>query len=346
MSEATATPADLADLALRLERVKRVFGALEVTSAIPHRKAIVFMDVHAAKAHLGDAIDEVAAQAAVDALRRIDDLIRRGTLPTLADLPKKPQLDALEACIRLMRPALLVEAGAVKPDPQLGWTPSQKAAVEAALPAVGSIGFLTSGDPFEKAPRVGVATCFAIGPRAVVTNVHVLADIAKHGRRLDEAVVRFDVELDSGERHEPVPVKGELGRCSPLDVVVLETSKDCPFGVLSIREATRVTPLQNVVAIGHPDKDTRTPAWAQVMFGDNLGVKRVSPGVVLGTEGEIVYHDASTLGGNSGSPLLDLDTGQVLAVHSLGSFADRNEAVGSGAIARDPGLRGRATRWV
>jgi endonuclease G len=41
----------------------------------------------------------------------------------------------------------------------------------------------------------------------------------------------------------------------------------------------------------------------------------------------IVGHDCSTLGGNSGSPVLALDTAEVVGLHFGGSFLWRNEAV-------------------
>ncbi len=331
-----------------LARADGVFGTRGVSQAVPHRKAIVFTGVSEAKAQ-GAPVDEAAAQRAVDALRRCNEIIQKGGIPLLEDLPAKADVEALEICIRFMRPALLVEGGHVKLDPQLewvAWTGSQKAMVEAALPAIGSIGFLTSQDPFTPVVQVGIATCFVIGPRAVVTNVHVVEQIAHLGRRLDETVVRFDVERDPVARFEAVPIKGELGRCQGQDVVVLETVKDCPAAGLPMLEKTKIEPLTAIVAIGHPLQDARNPAWAQVMFENKFGVKRVSPGVIIGVEGEKVVHDASTLGGNSGSPLLDLATGQVVAVHSLGEFALQNEAVGSGAIAAEPGLKDRVSQWV
>ena len=40
-----------------------------------------------------------------------------------------------------------------------------------------------------------------------------------------------------------------------------------------------------------------------------------------------LFHDCSTLGGNSGSPLFSLETGDVVGVHYSGIFMWRNEAV-------------------
>jgi endonuclease G len=43
-------------------------------------------------------------------------------------------------------------------------------------------------------------------------------------------------------------------------------------------------------------------------------------------------HDCSTLGGNSGSPIVSLKTGYVVGVHREGFFLERNVAVRSNCI--------------
>ena len=46
-------------------------------------------------------------------------------------------------------------------------------------------------------------------------------------------------------------------------------------------------------------------------------------------------HDCSTLGGNSGSAVIDLDTGEVLALHFGGLYHQKNYSVPSSELARD-----------
>ena len=58
-------------------------------------------------------------------------------------------------------------------------------------------------------------------------------------------------------------------------------------------------------------------------------VKRLQPGEISGealADFEI-HHDCSTLGGNSGSPVVDLETHQVLGLHFGGRFLESNSAV-------------------
>ncbi|MEZ4302420.1 MAG: serine protease [Polyangiaceae bacterium] len=330
-------------LALLLARAEGVLAGESVSAAVPRRKAIVFLGVAEAAA-LGAAVDEVRAQRAVDAIRRIQDMTKKGEIPSVEDLPAKEDVEALEVCIRFLRPSLLVKGDRVVGEPAVAWSAAQRAVIEAALPFVGSIAPSRRPGPFGGAPsRLGIATCFAIGPRAVVTNVHVLDQLARDGLSASDAVVRFDVEWDAPSRLAPVAVKGVLARHPERDVVILELSADCPPAAgLPLSGGAEPAALAPVAAIGHPLSDGRNPRWAQAMFEGKFGVKRVSPGVVTGVERAVLYHDASTLGGSSGSPILDVETGRVVGVHSLGDFALRNAAVPVGALSDTPELSAAA----
>ena len=54
------------------------------------------------------------------------------------------------------------------------------------------------------------------------------------------------------------------------------------------------------------------------VFDDIYGVKRLQPGTIVTESSEIITHDCSTLGGNSGSPLIDLSTGEAVGLHFSG----------------------------
>jgi hypothetical protein len=81
----------------------------------------------------------------------------------------------------------------------------------------------------------------------------------------------------------------------------------------------------------------RNPLFVSSIFGNRFGVKRAAPGEVIDPGGQGFHHDCSTLGGNSGSPVVSLKTGQVVGVHRAGEFMYRNESVagtGLGAFVR------------
>jgi hypothetical protein len=51
---------------------------------------------------------------------------------------------------------------------------------------------------------------------------------------------------------------------------------------------------------------------------------------------DVMFHDASTLGGNSGSCVVDLDSNRVIGLHFAGRYMQYNEAVALWRLADDP----------
>ncbi|MBV9123215.1 MAG: trypsin-like peptidase domain-containing protein, partial [Planctomycetes bacterium] len=77
-----------------------------------------------------------------------------------------------------------------------------------------------------------------------------------------------------------------------------------------------------VYVLGYPQEDAtyREEDLRPVLgaFTNLLGVKRLSPGELVEMNDGILYHDCSTLGGSSGSPVIDLESQEVLGVHYCG----------------------------
>jgi hypothetical protein len=98
-----------------------------------------------------------------------------------------------------------------------------------------------------------------------------------------------------------------------------------------INLSTRVAIDQEVAVIGYPAKDTRTviPKDMDRIFGNIYDVKRLAPGQIssVGTDEGYLTHDCTTLGGNSGSVLLDVATGNAVALHFAGLEQQANYAV-------------------
>jgi endonuclease G len=94
-------------------------------------------------------------------------------------------------------------------------------------------------------------------------------------------------------------------------------------------------PGQHVAVIGYPARDSRIPDYAlmQSIFGDVYDRKRLAPGQIMDAGPHVVTHDCSTLGGNSGSVVLDLAEGGAVALHFAGRFLEANRAVPAAVIA-------------
>ncbi|WP_242929097.1 DNA/RNA non-specific endonuclease [Pontibacter vulgaris] len=84
----------------------------------------------------------------------------------------------------------------------------------------------------------------------------------------------------------------------------------------------------DVAVIGYPARDSRIPDQQLMIdiFGDVFDKKRLAPGQVISV-GKTLLHDCSTLGGNSGSVVFDLSSGEALGLHFAGRFLEANFAV-------------------
>jgi endonuclease G len=104
---------------------------------------------------------------------------------------------------------------------------------------------------------------------------------------------------------------------------------------------------QNVAVIGYPALDPRNNMAVQnKVFDGVFYIKRLAPGQVgvpnvdpqVMSFGKLVTaltHDSSTLGGNSGSVVLDVSTGDVIGLHFAGEYLKSNYAVPSSDLASD-----------
>ena len=101
---------------------------------------------------------------------------------------------------------------------------------------------------------------------------------------------------------------------------------------------------RDIVVVGYPAQDWRNDLDLQNrIFRGIFNVKRMQPGKVR-ARGEIesyghlinaMTHDGSTLGGNSGSAVVDVATGDVIGLHFAGLYLKANYGVPTYELARD-----------
>ena len=245
--------------------------------------------------------------------------------------PTPKQLAALELAIRTMRPAPLSKNGEL---PQLEdevasnfveWE-GFRSSVKPFLYAIGRVDFAP-----DKKVVTGVGTGFLISKSLLVTNKHVLDVLSSGTNRLErgQAVVRFREEYMSSTE-KPVDIIEAVAVHPTLDMSLLRIEEKT-FGDGRLPLAVETAEMQvgqAVVAIGYPFEDkVRNPLFVSALFGGRFGVKRAAPGEIVGTANQSIFHDCSTLGGNSGSPILSMDKARVVGIHRDGFFMYRNEAV-------------------
>jgi endonuclease G len=216
--------------------------------------------------------------------------------------------------------------------------------LEKVIPAVGRI-------EVEEHPTYDwVGTGWLVAENIVVTNRHVASVFAQrdggsfkfrrnfHDKTM-EGIIDFREEFSVDKQSEfklikVLYIEDENGP----DIAFFQVEKQS--GELSLVPPIKLSeePVQQdmqVAVIGYPASDSRVtdPALMRRIFGDVFNVKRLAPGEIMKVENNSFLHDCSTLGGNSGSTVLDLSTGKAVGLHFAGQFFKGNYAVPANLIA-------------
>lgn len=197
-------------------------------------------------------------------------------------------------------------------------------------------------------------TAFVVGRDLLMTNRHVAAlftvGLGLSGLRFQtgDASVNFKREVDS-------PPDDITSMIEVREVVMIHPYWDMSLlrvsGLPADHQPLRLsvaTPEDlegnDVVAVGYPARDSRNDLDLQDrIFGKKYDVKRMHPGKLRRRESirsfentvNAATHDSSTLGGNSGSAVVDVRTGEVVALHFAGLYLKANYAVPTAELARD-----------
>lgn len=266
----------------------------------------------------------------------------RNALVRLAD---GEQVDALSAEERMglhflllitARPALRVMGRQVVGPFPREWSSKLQASSAVLKPVI---------DATVRIDRAGIhqGTGFAVGPTTILTNRHVAEQIATQGASQWQlrAEVTVDFDAEGADTKACFKVMRVADVHPSLDVAVLTIDVESPISAPAdfvipdpLLFATDARAAGTSVAVvGCPGKPKKIDGYASDvvwrLFAMTFGVKRVSPGAVRWVEKAAVRlaHDASTLGGSSGSPVVALDDGLVLGVHFGGDQYTQNEAV-------------------
>jgi endonuclease G, mitochondrial len=217
-----------------------------------------------------------------------------------------------------------------------------KPLLDDAIRAVGRIN-LTGG------PLDWVGTGWLVAENVIVTNRHVAREFSQ--RRGDEitfnmglseriaADVDFLQEIDNPERLVFKIVKPlHIEDTSLPDVALFEIEMLSGNAKLAkpIVLSTQIAQTANVATIGYPAYDSRIPEpdLMERIYGRTYNKKRLAPGGVTRVEETRIWHNCTTLGGNSGSVVFDLDEGNALGLHFSGSFLTTNYAVRADVVKR------------
>jgi hypothetical protein len=199
-----------------------------------------------------------------------------------------------------------------------------------------------------------LGTASLVAPTTLMTNRHVTREFCS--RDGDKWVFRHGMTTR-------IDFLEELGSTSTLEFEITEAigiHDDYDLALLRVEQsssdghvlpdplpiaATELPGLfeRDVYVVGYPAWDSRRnePEPIRRIFTDIYNVKRLQPGRAVGysTAYSAIEHDCSTLGGNSGSPVVDLETHQVIGLHFGGRYGVGNYAVPLWMLADDPLLK-------
>jgi S1-C subfamily serine protease len=246
---------------------------------------------------------------------------------------------ALEAIILLEgRPSILIEDGRFAPPPA-EWSilETHRDSIERVIPSVGRIE--VTGHPRLE----WVGTGFLVASDVIMTNRHVATEFsAKRRGEGWKFLSGMAPRIDFREEHE----SAEQAQFNCTEVIGVHPRQDMALlrvALESDSSAKIPQPLtvqyrspqgvrkRKVYVIGYPAWDGRRndPEAMRLIFGGIYDVKRLQPGTIRNhlVLGRTFKHDASTMGGNSGSCVVDLESGKVLGLHFAGRYRKRNTAV-------------------
>jgi endonuclease G, mitochondrial len=301
-----------------------------------------------------DTADEPLADE-IRALRRTPPLTApRGSASrqnSSRNVQRSSQLSLRNIVLRVGRPVLAVVGGI----PQIQFADGESEVWRSRL--------LASSDRLQHASRaVGridvtglpqfeyVGTGWLVERNTIATNRHVAREFGRQIRG------RFAFKKGSGARpiRASIDFLEEIGSPERLEfeiveILHIEDEKGPDFALLRVEETSDgrdlaapiplasapARPAQQIAVIGYPARDRRVPddQLMQSIFGGVYDKKRLAPGQVTEARSDVVLHDCSTLGGNSGSVLVDLATGEAVGLHFAGRFLETNYAVPAALVA-------------
>jgi endonuclease G len=263
---------------------------------------------------------------------------------------KANDIDRLEAIVLPNeRPVAYIRRGSFSDLKQSRWKHindgSVRKRIEPLFPSIGRVE-LPGGQIMEY-----FGTAFVVGNNLLMTNRHV-------GRLFTDGVgtkqLRYQPDAAAMDFRREDGLK-ETETVSVIDVVMIHPYWDMallkvaslPAGVeplkLAVDDPERYLD-QDVMVVGYPARDPRNNLDLQDrIFERKYGVKRLQPGKArardefpsFGNRVRAMTHDASTLGGNSGSVVIDVKTGVVIGLHFAGEYLKANYAVPTFELARD-----------
>lgn len=294
----------------------------------------------AVEAALGEPVRTAVERTADGARRALRKIKRDGTRAQL----DPEEIVGVEAIVLLVgRPAILIQEGRFFPPPQV-WAKLEQVRdpIQTTIQSVGRIE--VRGHP----ALDWVGTGWLVADDVVITNRHVAKEFTKQSGRTWVFEQNMKGRIDFREEFGGTTGSAEfrltevIGVHDDLDLALFRATKRS--GSKSLPAPLKLAPTtakpkkgQEVYVVGFPASDSRRndPDEMRRIFDNIYNVKRLQPGKLTGVSGSEFKHDCSTLGGNSGSCVVDLESHRVIGLHFSGRYLEANKAVALWKLGND-----------
>jgi len=261
------------------------------------------------------------------------------------------ETQGLEAIICVYgRPAILIQDGHFFPPPE-EWKilENKRKEIEKCCQSVGRIE--VSGHP----SLDWIGTGFLVADDLIMTNRHVAKEFCTRNQKGKwmfepgmQACIDFKEELGALESAE-FEIKKVINIHERLDLALLKVAtsskdgKEFPEPLTLASEGFDNPEGRKIYLSGYPamDPQRNDPEIMRKIFNNIYGVKRLQPGTVTSLQEQqlILQHDCSSLGGNSGSCVIDLEQNVAIGLHFGGRYLESNYAVALWTLQNDPMIK-------
>ncbi|MEM8909340.1 MAG: serine protease, partial [Bacteroidota bacterium] len=238
-----------------------------------------------------------------------------------------------------LRPAIVVQDGSFTLATDNPWAPilqHYRKYIERAIRSTGVF------EIQQRRHKVTAGTGWVLDEDLIVTNQHVAAEFFE--RKGEQ------YHFKKGRTHVTIDFKEEFDRVHDREFRILElVHMEAPdhhlydhrpdLAILRVEKTNEkgeslppALPLftgtldknQLICIVGFPGADYKLPQVRKKIFKNIYDVKRIQPGIIKSIRTLYDFdfkHDCATLTGNSGSPVIDLQTGTVVGIHFAGALA-------------------------
>lgn len=254
--------------------------------------------------------------------------------PLLAAVAPESQVRIRTVVNAFESPSLLIRKHSFAAPASHTWSDALepwRSVLEATIPAVGRI-------EVEHHPTRGwIGTGVLIAPTVIATNRHVALQMAAESAE----GWRFGPGSGGHTITARIDFLEEYGLATSAefvltDVLTVENTGGPDLAFLRVEShedlpdhaslGGTLAPEEAVAAIGYTSEEAGMPPEVEEIlagiFGAVYDVKRLAPGRVLAVAGDRISHDCSTQGGNSGSALVEIQSGLVAGIHFEGGVTE------------------------